>query len=66
VVNQNNVSNIILKTQPHQSLECQTLVFDDKWEHITLNQIFEQTFNIVLFMTHARNLTSVGRKIKPN
>lgn len=66
MVNQNNLSNTISKTQPHQSLECQTLVFDDKREHITLNQRFEQTSNIVLFMTHAHNLTSIGRKVKPN
>jgi hypothetical protein len=64
VVNLDDHSNFIPKTQPLESPKCQTLVFVDSNDHVTQNHTFDQTFDIVSLKTKACNL--IGTRGKPN
>jgi hypothetical protein len=64
VVNLDDHPNSIPKTQPFETLECQTLVFVDSNDHVTLNHTSTQASDIVSPNTRACNLH--GTKGKPN
>ncbi len=57
-VNLNDHPNIIAKIQ-HQSFNCQILVFIDRNEHVTLNQTYDETFDVVLPKTKVSNLFNI-------
>jgi hypothetical protein len=62
VVNLNDYPSIP-KTQPLQSLECQTPVFVDSNDHVTQNHTFNQAYDIVSSMTKACNLPNTRSKL---
>ncbi len=64
VVNLDDNPNSILKTQPLETLECQTPIFVDSNDQVTPNHTFDQTFDIVSPRTRACNLP--GIRSKPN
>ncbi len=63
-VNLDDLFETIPKTQQHQSLECQTLIFDEINEHITPYQALEYASNVVSPKTKAYYL--LGTRSKPN
>ncbi len=64
VVNLNDHPNFIPKTQPLESLECQTPFFVDSSDHVTPNHTFNQAYDIISSKTKACNL--LGTRGKPN
>jgi hypothetical protein len=64
VVNLNDHPNTIAKIQ-HQSFNCQTLVFIDRNEHVTLHQTYDETFDVVLPKIRVSNLlNTIGKANK--
>jgi hypothetical protein len=64
VVNLDDHPNSIPKTQPFESLECETPIFANSNDHVTPNYTSNQTSTIVSPKTRACNLP--GTKGKPN
>jgi len=64
MVNLNDHPNFIPKTQPLESLECQTPFFVDSSDHVTPNHTFNQAYDIISPKTKACNL--LGTRGKPN
>jgi len=58
VMNLNDHPNIIVEIQ-HQSLNCQILVFINRNEHVTPNQTYDETFDVVLPKTRVSNLLNI-------